>query len=846
MSTDINIKKRIDIQEEGVSITPDVNSINFTGAGVTASAVGQDVTVDITAAAGSVIYYLNQTVAQAPYQEFSSTGTAAAEQIVPATVAGGATTTIASFQTSSVVPNTTVIPQGLWQFFLHFNATTAGQNWIIRPYVYKRDLGGIETLIFTPDPEVVTNMSTTTTMYTCDGVIPNTTLLTTDRIVVKIDIENTTGVSQTVNFRTEGSQHYSVAATTLNQAISGGSVTSVTGTAPVASSGGTTPAISMAQANGTTDGYLDSADWTTFNGKVPSTRDITINGTTQDLSADRTWNVGTVTSAGITAGTGISLAGTNPITSSGSITVTNSAPDQTVVLNNGTGINITGTYPNFTIANTAPDQTVALTAGSGIGVTGTYPNFTISNTDPTTGVTLASSGGANSLVNDGTGPSLAVKGLTAGSGILIGSTATAISITNSNPDQTVVLNSGTGINVTGTYPNFTVSNTGALSDVNIYNSDGTLLGTRVVGLNANAIAFQDPTGNGQFGINIDNGTTKIADFVVNGTFSNLAVGDNAGNEGSLFIDTNQARLKVVSSGGTVSRSIEAKPAGIEVNSTYRLPNTDGTSGQVVTTDGAGNLSFTTISSSTPFIPPVESTEIRRGFIAVAGLSSYGNFGGVSSILTGSAVAVTFGGTTRLPKLRLLTSTGSTNSVVGIATSGSVQMVNTLSFGFRFIGSYIFTDQSSGGTEWFVPNARQFCGLASVSTLVGISSVVSVDSIPNIIGMGSDPTDTNMQIVHNDATGFATKIDLGINFPANKTGAVPNGIGYQLELYAPYGATSVKYRVTKLSDNTSVTGTISTNLPASTTALGPQVVRTSGATSQNVSIDVIQLTASTLY
>lgn len=267
MSTEINIRKRIDIQEEGVSITPDVSSINFTGAGVTASAVGQDVTVDITAAAGSVIYYMNQTVAQAPYQEFSSTGTTAVEQVVPATVAGGATATIAAFQTPLGVPNTTVIPQGLWQLFLHFNATTAGQNWVIRPFVYKRDLGGIETLIFTPDPEIVTSMSTTTTMYTCDGVIPNTTLLTTDRIVVKIDVQNTTGVSQTVNFRTEGSQHYSVAATTLNQIVPTGGVTSVTGTAPVVSSGGTTPAISMPQANGSTNGYLSSTDWSTFNGK---------------------------------------------------------------------------------------------------------------------------------------------------------------------------------------------------------------------------------------------------------------------------------------------------------------------------------------------------------------------------------------------------------------------------------------------------------------------------------------------------------------------------------------------------------------------------------------------------
>jgi hypothetical protein len=50
-----------------------------------------------------------------------------------------------------------------------------------------------------------------------------------------------------------------------------GVVTSVTGTAPVASSGGTTPAISMAAANTTTNGYLTSTDWNTFNGKGAGT-----------------------------------------------------------------------------------------------------------------------------------------------------------------------------------------------------------------------------------------------------------------------------------------------------------------------------------------------------------------------------------------------------------------------------------------------------------------------------------------------------------------------------------------------------------------------------------------------
>ena len=50
-----------------------------------------------------------------------------------------------------------------------------------------------------------------------------------------------------------------------------GTVTAVTATAPVASSGGTAPNISMAAASASTDGYLTSTDWNTFNNKGSGT-----------------------------------------------------------------------------------------------------------------------------------------------------------------------------------------------------------------------------------------------------------------------------------------------------------------------------------------------------------------------------------------------------------------------------------------------------------------------------------------------------------------------------------------------------------------------------------------------
>ena len=51
----------------------------------------------------------------------------------------------------------------------------------------------------------------------------------------------------------------------------GGAVTSINVVAPISSTGGSTPTLSIVQANASTNGYLASADWTTFNNKVSAT-----------------------------------------------------------------------------------------------------------------------------------------------------------------------------------------------------------------------------------------------------------------------------------------------------------------------------------------------------------------------------------------------------------------------------------------------------------------------------------------------------------------------------------------------------------------------------------------------
>jgi hypothetical protein len=144
--------------------------------------------------------------------------------------------------------------------------------------------------LLTTDAVPTSTLTGAAVMLLTDGVFPASTVLTTDRIVVKVRVTNTDSTTNSITFHTEGNTNYSVATTTLNQVIPTGAVTSVTGTAPIASSGGTTPAISISQSGAASDGYLSSTDWNTFNNKVDDniyTADGTVTGTrTVDLDGN--------------------------------------------------------------------------------------------------------------------------------------------------------------------------------------------------------------------------------------------------------------------------------------------------------------------------------------------------------------------------------------------------------------------------------------------------------------------------------------------------------------------------------------------------------------------------------
>lgn len=143
------------------------------------------------------------------------------------------------------------------------------------------------------------------------------------------------------------------------------------------------------------DGYSGSPDGgsLTINnlGDLDNTNEgklgVSAGSTNNAKLTTNTYQSDSVTIAG---GTGINIT-ESPAASGGTITVTNSAPDQTVSLTNGGGVGVTGTYPSFTL--TATDQSASNEGTLGVGAGTSTSSVITSNTSGASGVTINAIGG---------------------------------------------------------------------------------------------------------------------------------------------------------------------------------------------------------------------------------------------------------------------------------------------------------------------------------------------------------------------------------------------------------------------------------------------------------------------
>jgi hypothetical protein len=355
-----------------------------------------------------------------------------------------------------------------------------------------------------------TNISEGTNLYFTDSRARSAISLTTTGSSGAATYSNLTGVLNVPQYTLAGlggvpdtrtltinGTAYDLAA---NRSWSVGTVTSVATSGPI--TGGTitsTGTIGITQSGTSSDGYLSSTDWNTFNNKqatitltttgnsgsstfvsntlnipnytlsglggVPDTRTITINGLSQDLSVNRTWSVGTVTSitfSGPLTGGTITGSGTVGILqSSGSQDGYLSSTDWTTFNNKQNAISVTAPI-------TLVGATIAITQS------GASSNGYLSSTDWTT---FNNKQNAITLTTTGT----------SGAATLVGATL------NIPQYQSVLTNPVTGTGTTNYLSKW--NGTSSLTDSLLYDS-GSAIGLGTSTINAAALFQMDSTTRG--------------------------------------------------------------------------------------------------------------------------------------------------------------------------------------------------------------------------------------------------------------------------------------------------------------------------------------------------------------
>jgi hypothetical protein len=348
-------------------------TLAVTGAGTVSQYIrGDGSLADFPATTGggaSVSYYLNGSVSQ------GTIGGVAYREVNRNPVFGSGTDIsissdgyIANFITDAGDPNKLEIPAGNWNLETYFSASSSGGSPSFYVELYKYN-GTTFTLIASSStaPELIA-FGTNLNPYFSTLAVPQTTLALTDRLALRYYV-NTSG--RTITLHTENN-HLCQVITTFTTGLTAlnGLTTQVqffavgtSGTDFAISSASDTHTFNLPTASATNRGALSSADWSTFNAKMPA---ITFNSPLFIASGGE---------VGITQASG----STNGFLSSTDWTTFNNK--QNALTNPVTGTGTTNYLPKFTGSTTIGNSQI-FDNGTNVGigttsVSGTYEKLAV-------------------------------------------------------------------------------------------------------------------------------------------------------------------------------------------------------------------------------------------------------------------------------------------------------------------------------------------------------------------------------------------------------------------------------------------------------------------------------------
>lgn len=127
--------------------------------------------------------------------------------------------------------------------------------------------------------------------------------------------------------------------------------------------------------------------------------------------------------------------------------------------------------------------------------------------------------------------------------------------------------------------------------------------------------------------------------------------------------------------------------------------------------------------------------------------------------------------------------------------------------------------------------RAFVGIVDVA-----ANPTNIDptttTAPGGVGLAINANTGNWNLVNNITGTARTSTGLGASFPVNNTDLL------EIILFAPTNGSVINYRITNLSTAASTSGSLSANIPASTTFLTPSVWVTNNATAAAQTLDFI--------